>query len=179
MAAYIYSGSGSGRISLWLPSFPTWPISYCRRAASRHIRQPIAVFSSLCVGPHRLLTAGGATFPCAALRLVRLRAVAPSVAGTSTSLSRPLPRQRPRRQVLRGGHRRLSNGGLSGPPQTTSWEGPAVSGSAPSPRPAFPVAWQLILHRLSPWSRLGGGGRVVWRRPARLRVLEKSASKQQ
>jgi hypothetical protein len=97
----------------------------------------------------------------------------PPVAGTGASLSRSLPRQGPRRQILHGGCRWLSNGGLGGLPQATSREGPAVTGSDPSSRPAFPVAWQLILHRLSPVRDWGG---VVWRPSTRLRVLEKSAS---
>jgi hypothetical protein len=63
----------------------------------------------------------------------------PPVAGSGASLSRTLPRQGPRQQILRGGGRRLSNGGLSRPPQAASREGPAVAGSDPSSRPASSV----------------------------------------
>jgi hypothetical protein len=150
-----------GRISLRLPSFLAWPISFCRRAPTRHIRQPVAVFSPLRVGPLGLFAAGGSTTSGTAHRLFRLCAVAPSVAGIGACLSRSILRPGPRRKILRGGCRWLSNGGLSGPPQAAPREGPALAGSAPSPRPASSVARKLSFHRLSPVRGWGGG--VVWR----------------
>jgi hypothetical protein len=161
-----------GGISLRLPSFVAWPVSFRRRAATRHIRQPVAVFSPLRIGPHRLLATGDFNISGTAHRLFRLCAVAPSVAGFDAGLPRSIPRPGPRPEILRGGCRRLPNGGLCGPPQATSREDPALAGSAPSPGPASSAARKLSLHRLSPGLGWGGGsveavnaGSEHWRNP--------------
>ncbi len=141
----------------------------CRRAATRLVRQPIAVIASLRGRPHWLFPAASSAAYRAPLRLIGICAVTALVAGPDARLSRSLPRQGARHQVLRSGDRRLPNGGLSQPPQASSREVPDLSGSGPSPWPASFAAQALILLRLSPVTRLG---EVMWRPSTRLRALE-------